>query len=223
MNEIILTADGSHSLLNIELNETYHSVHGAIGESQHVYIDRGLDFIHKRSNPAQINILEIGFGTGLNALLTLQYISSLSININYTTLEAFPLEKEIWNALNYASTKNLKNCFDLLHASSWESWNRIQPNFNLLKIKDTLQQVGFPQDHYNLIYFDAFSPSKQPDMWTLPALKKVVESMADNAILVTYCAKGQFKRDLKSLGLSIESLPGPPGKMEMVRATKVFN
>lgn len=216
--KIITTSDGSHSLLNEELNETYHSVHGAIQESAHVFIKNGLDYFIHKAKPSSISILEIGFGTGLNALLTLQYSLKTSIPIQYTTLEAFPLSEKIWAALNYADTICSKEHFMNLHRSFWEKEQTILPGFQLLKIRTMLQQAELQPTYFDIIYFDAFAPNKQPELWSFPILQKVVHAMKKEAVFVTYCAKGQLKRDLKALGLKVETLPGPPGKMEMVRA-----
>ncbi|HEY3404991.1 MAG TPA: tRNA (5-methylaminomethyl-2-thiouridine)(34)-methyltransferase MnmD [Ohtaekwangia sp.] len=215
MTEIIVTKDGSHSLLNTELNETYHSVHGALQESIYVFIKNGLDPAIQK-NPDSLSILEVGFGTGLNALLTLQRAQQVTSKIQYTTLEAFPLTEDIWSRLNYAESLRLQEHFNQLHRAPWNVESSILPNFQLLKIDKTLQTVDL-NSTYDLIYFDAFAPSKQPEMWTLDVLGKVVNLMKPAGIFVTYCAKGQLKRDLKSLGLNIETLPGPPGKKEMVR------
>lgn len=218
--EIFITKDGSHSLLNTDLNETYHSTHGAIQESIHVFLNNGLDFFMERNNPSEIHILEIGFGTGLNALLTLQKAMDSQIKIFYTTLEAYPLPKQVWLNLNYADTIKAKEYFNQIHRAAWEQWLEIIPNFHLLKIKKTLQQVDLTQSNFDLIYFDAFAPSKQPEMWEYPVLEKVIQRLNPNGVFVTYCAKGQLKRDLKSLNLNVETLEGPPGKKEMVRAVK---
>lgn len=217
--EIITTEDGSHSLFNSVLNETYHSVHGAIQESKHVFIKAGLEHRLRQSNPAQIHILEVGFGTGLNALLTLQHAIGLKNKFYYTTLETFPLPETIWSKLNYSDSIT-NNYFEKLHASPWEKWQLIAENVELLKMNSSLEIAQLVPNHYDLIFFDAFAPSKQPEMWQLSQLEKIVKSMKAGAIYVTYCAKGQLKRDLKSLGLHVESLPGPPGKMEMVRGSK---
>lgn len=219
--KIITTSDGSHSLLNEELNETYHSVHGAIQESAHVFIKNGLDYFIHQSKPESISILEVGFGTGLNALLTIHHTLETSIHIKYVTVEAYPLEEEVWSALNYTDTIGLKEYFLNLHQSSWETEQTILPNFQLLKLHTTLQQVKWQPKSFDLIYFDAFAPNKQPELWTFPILQKVSEAMKMDGVFVTYCAKGQLKRDLKTLGLITETLPGPPGKKEMVRAIKI--
>ena len=223
--QLITTGDGSQSLLNTDLNETYHSVHGAVRESLHVFIKNGLEFYIQQVQPTQINILEVGFGTGLNALLTLEHIQDSKINIQYTSLEAFPISWELASQLTYPADVPFQNSIELfqaLHQADWDKPVSILPNFSLEKRKITLQEIEFKQPQFNLIYFDAFAPSKQPEMWERAVLAKVAQAMKPKGVFVTYCAKGQFKRDLKSLDLTVESLPGPPGKREMVRATKVI-
>jgi tRNA U34 5-methylaminomethyl-2-thiouridine-forming methyltransferase MnmC len=219
--KIILTADGSHSLLNTTLNETYHSVHGAVQESNHVFIKNGLEFFCHRSTPALIDIFEMGFGTGLNAWLTAKYGTQVNRHINYTSLELFPLPEEIWRQLNYAGRDDSRLLFDQLHQAPWTKKTLIQPNFSLHKINAALTDVSFEDASFDLVYFDAFAPSKQPDLWHFSVLEKIVLTLRSGGIFVTYCAKGQLKRDLKSIGLSVETLPGPPGKKEMVRALKI--
>lgn len=219
--EIITTSDGSHSLLNKEMNETYHSVHGAVQESVHVFIKNGFDFLLQRSHPDTIAILEIGFGTGLNALLTVQHTSSLKTQVIYTSLEAYPVPEEIWSKLNYASSPGAQSVFNDLHRATWNTEVAVTSAFRLLKLHQTLQQATLSPASFDLVYFDAFAPNKQPEMWTTEVLGKVVSLMKRGAVFVTYCAKGQLKRDLKSLGLTVETLPGPPGKKEMVRASRL--
>jgi tRNA U34 5-methylaminomethyl-2-thiouridine-forming methyltransferase MnmC len=218
--QIITTSDGSHSLLNTTLNETYHSVHGALQESLHVFIKMGLKFFIDQYPAKEIRILEVGFGTGLNALLTLQVSTNNLININYTSIETFPLDEEIWRKLNYAQSPVEQGNFQKLHSANWNEGTAINSNFKILKLHTTLQQLNAAAGSYDLIYFDAFAPNKQPEMWELPVLEKIVSLMSTSSVFVTYCAKGQLKRDLKSLGLSVETLEGPPGKKEMVRAIK---
>jgi len=220
MTEIILTKDGSHSLLNTALNETYHSVHGAVQESKHVFINAGLDYFLQHHTQQQVSILEIGFGTGLNALLTGQHVSNLPCQVKYISLEAFPIGETIWSKLNYAEALNMQHAFELLHRAEWNSAVEVYHNFELTKLHTTLQQVDLLPQSVDIVYFDAFAPSKQPEMWTLEMLRKVVCTMKPQSIFVTYCAKGQLKRDLKDLGLTVETLAGPPGKKEMVRAVK---
>lgn len=219
MIEIIFTKDGSHTLKNSELNETYHSIHGAVQESMHVFIKHGLDFKMKEGLK-EIAILEIGFGTGLNALLSAKHVRTTSANVFYTSLESFPLDKSIWSNLNYAGEAGDQELFNTIHTALWNQSVSIAHGFTLNKINQTIQSVDLPAFHYDIVYFDAFAPEKQPEMWALPLFQKVVMAMKPGAILVTYCAKGQVKRDFKAAGLRIETLHGPPGKREMIRATK---
>jgi tRNA U34 5-methylaminomethyl-2-thiouridine-forming methyltransferase MnmC len=221
--QLITTSDGSHSLLNTTLNETYHSVHGAIQESAYVFIRNGLDYFIQLYRPQQISILEIGFGTGLNALMTLQSSCQSNISFHYTTIEAFPITSETAQLLNYPSQLTFNNAsqyFARLHDGPWEQEQVIEKNFFFKKLKSKIQDVDFSPSSFDLIYFDAFAPSKQADMWEMHVLQKIEAAMKPGAVFVTYCAKGQLKRDLKSLGLNVETLSGPPGKKEMVRATK---
>jgi len=216
--KIITTEDGSHSLLNETLDETYHSRHGAKQESNYVFIDKGLNFFVDQNSAKAVSILEIGFGTGLNALLTAKKSSADQITINYTTIETDPLPPEIWKTLNY-SLNNL--LFEDIHEANWNEWVSLTPTFKLFKNQISLQQVVFNDEEFDVIYFDAFAPNKQPEMWTYEMLEKVYRALKLNGVFVTYCAKGQLKRDLKTLGMSVESLSGPPGKREMVRAIKL--
>ncbi|WKZ61708.1 MAG: tRNA (5-methylaminomethyl-2-thiouridine)(34)-methyltransferase MnmD [Cyclobacteriaceae bacterium] len=219
MIEIIFTKDGSQTLRNVELNETYHSIHGAVQESLHVFIRHGLEFVQEKS-PQKISILEIGFGTGLNAWLTARHIQDANGHVEYVTLESFPLEESIWTKLNYAEKDADKALFTRLHLADWNNPIQINNNFKLHKKHVSVQETDLPSSEFDLVYFDAFAPEKQPEMWSQDVLKKVVSTMKPGGIFVTYCAKGQVKRDLKSLGLTVEALPGPPGKREMIRAHK---
>ncbi len=216
--KIITTEDGSHSLLNEALNETYHSRHGAVQESEYVFIEKGLNFFLESGEKESVSILEIGFGTGLNALLTASISEKRKINIAYTTLETHPISEEIWGTLNYSTEKFL---FEKIHTSAWDKWVAVTSHFKLLKREESLQAIDLSTQQFDLIYFDAFAPNKQPEMWEHDMLEKISFAMKSGAVFVTYCAKGQLKRDLKSLGLVVESLPGPPGKREMVRAIKI--
>lgn len=217
---IITTGDGSHSLRNEALNETYHSVHGALQESVHVFIRNGLEHRLRDFHNESLSIFEVGFGTGLNALLTANYALENSVTISYTSIEAFPVPGEIWRTLNYGSTEEGQKRFYSLHEAAWETEQQIVPRFRLRKMHITLEDMILPASSFDVIYFDAFAPNKQPDLWTLPMLEKVTALLRPGGVFVTYCAKGQLKRDLKSLGLTTETLPGPPGKKEMVRATR---
>jgi tRNA U34 5-methylaminomethyl-2-thiouridine-forming methyltransferase MnmC len=215
--KIIVTEDGSHSLLNEALDETYHSRHGAVRESWHVFIDHGFSYLAGKQNTGPVSILEVGFGTGLNALLTATESARTDTIVSYTSLETFPLGREVWESLNYSDPLNL---FKAIHEVEWQKWHEINSCFRLLKLEKSLLTVNLAPQQFDLIYFDAFAPNKQPEMWELRILEKVVNSLKPGGVFVTYCAKGQLKRDLKSLGLTVESLTGPPGKREMVRALK---
>ncbi|HEY0029813.1 MAG TPA: tRNA (5-methylaminomethyl-2-thiouridine)(34)-methyltransferase MnmD [Bacteroidia bacterium] len=225
--EIIKTADGSHSLYVEGLDEHYHSIHGAIQEAKHVFIKTGLQHLYNQGY-SQINILEIGLGTGLNALLTCLEAEKLDIKIHYIALEAFPLELKLVEELNYVELLSeseqkeidvLKAIMNKMHISDWEKENSINPYFTLVKIKNTLQDVTFKGD-FDLIYFDAFGPRVQPEMWTEELFAKLFAATKMKGSLVTYCAKGEVKRSIKKTGFFLETLPGPPGKREMVRGTK---
>lgn len=217
--EIKITADGSHTLYVPNLDETYHSVHGAIQEALHVFIKNGFNY----SNKQHLNILEIGFGTGLNTFLTLKEALKSKIKVNYSSIEAYPLSVETVNQLNYIEQLNMssfeKENFNKLHEIEWESYQAVNTNFNLRKLNIKLQDYE-EMELYDLIYFDAFGPRVQPNLWEENILKKMYNALKPNGVLVTYCAKGSVKRGLKSVGFKIESLPGPPGKREMTRAIK---
>ncbi|HMG90644.1 MAG TPA: tRNA (5-methylaminomethyl-2-thiouridine)(34)-methyltransferase MnmD [Chryseolinea sp.] len=219
--KLIVTSDGSHSLFNEALNETYHSVHGAIQESQHVFIKNGLNYFLEKHSPSVVSIFEVGFGTGLNALLAVKAMQNPNVAVKYVSVEAFPIGETLWNGLNYTTTLGFEDAFAFLHRSPWEIINKISGHIELLKLQTTLEKVQLKQGSFDLVFFDAFAPNKQPELWTIDMLRKVVTAMKSNGVFVTYCAKGQLKRDLKELGLYVETLPGPPGKKEMVRAVKL--
>lgn len=227
MSDVTLfeTKDGSSSLLHTELNETYHSTHGALQESIYVFIERGFAEVINQSKK-QISILEIGFGTGLNALLTMLEAQRNQVNVSYETLEAYPLPPEIVTKLNYTQLLAAKEgptvfpLFDSLHSASWNELNHVQPNFTLLKRIEDLLKAPFEKEKFDLVYYDAFAPDKQPHLWELPVLEKVVSALKPGGIFVTYSAKGQLRRDLIALGLTVKKLPGPPGKREMIQAIK---
>ena len=218
--KIIQTEDGSTSLYDDRLNESYHSTFGAINESMHVFIEAGLN---KISGLDPINILEIGLGTGLNALLTCIISEEKSININYSAIEPYPIKEDIYKQMNFTEYLNAKNpnqYFTNIHEVPWTQINAIHYNFNITKLKEKLELYQIPSDFFNLIYFDAFSPDIQPEIWTLNNFIKIFKSLQKNGILVTYCAKGQVRRDLETAGFITERIPGPKGKREMLRATK---
>lgn len=214
---IIESEDGSNTLYVPELKEYYHSIHGAISESRHVFIERGL----QAHSGTDIHILEVGFGTGLNAILTFIEAEKKDITIRYTAIELYPLEEEVTSKLNYPKLigeKYGKTSFSL-HQAKWGEWEQISPFFNLKKINVNL--VDFlPEDRYDVVYFDAFAPNIQPELWSENVLSKICDSINPKGILVTYSSKGQVRRTLKKFGLKVEKIPGPKGKREMIRAHK---
>ena len=218
--EIKITEDGSHTIFIPELNEHYHSTHGAIQEAMHVYINTGLQFSDK--NP--IHILEIGFGTGLNAYLSLVSAENNNKTIIYHSLERYPVEKEQLEVLNYPDQVDFedKSLFNKLHEAEWNQTNKISNNFSLKKINGDLKQIDF-KDKYDLIYFDAFAPDIQPELWTETIFSKLYHCLNPNALLVTYCSKGIVKRALRASGFEVKRLAGPPGKHHILRATKIEN
>jgi len=217
--KIIQTADGSNTLYVEELDETYHSTHGAIQEAEHVFIQNGLSQFIERD---EVTVFELGFGTGLNCLLTAIYGQKHNLKVNYFGIEAFPVEEELLIAMNYTNDMNedAVERYAQIHQSSWDEMNELDSGFFLKKIEQKIEDLEVDKEAIDLIYFDAFGPRAQSEMWDISVLKKMVDLLKPNGILVTYCAQGQFKRDLKSLGFVLEALAGPPGKREMTRATK---
>lgn len=214
--ELQITTDGSHTLYVAAIDETYHSTHGAIQESMHIFIDAALKICTKKT----IHILEIGFGTGLNALLTAIEAEKSDTNIHYTTLEKFPIPIETALQLNYSSILSKKTIFVKLQNSDWEKKIEINSHFYIQKMKCDFTETTF-NNKFDIVYFDAFSPDKQPEMWTEQQFRKIFDACNSDAILTTYCAKGMVRRALLSAGFKVERLPGPPGKREILRARKV--
>lgn len=217
--EIILTSDGSKSIYLPELDENYHSGHGALQEARHIFIENGL----KSVTPNPLRIFEMGFGTGLNTFLSFIEAFNSGRQIEYTGIEAYPVESELIRELNYAQLidKSLEKYFNELHNSAWDVPVLIHPNFVLTKIQKKIEDFAVTEAKFDLIYFDAFGPRAQAEMWDISILEKMYAILDRKGVLVTYCAKGQFKRDLKALGFIVESLPGPPGKREMTKAVKL--
>lgn len=211
------TDDGSHTLFVPSMDEHYHSVNGAIQESKHVFIEAGLEVIQKE----EVHILEIGFGTGLNAFLTLQYAALNGKRIHYYTIERFPLEIELIEKLNYGEQiwPEKKDLFLKLHQVPWNEPVVITEDFILHKIEDDSNTVTLP-DGIDLIYFDAFAPDKQPEMWNQVIFDSLYEHALPGAVIVTYCAKGDVRRSMQTAGFVMERLPGPPGKRHMLRGKK---
>ncbi|MGB3585400.1 MAG: tRNA (5-methylaminomethyl-2-thiouridine)(34)-methyltransferase MnmD [Tunicatimonas sp.] len=222
--QIIETGDGSHTLLNADLDETYHSRHGALRESKHVFIQHGLHYwLSTHTSSSSVRILEVGLGTGLNAWLTLLEADKLAqVQFEYTALEPHPVESAMIQQLNYVQQSTLaeKKHFEAIHQADWNQPQTLLGNFILNKQTIKLEELDDRQA-FDVIYYDAFAPNKQPELWEKPIIEKVTNLLAPTGVWVTYSAKGQLKRDLKSLGLQVETLPGPPGKAEMVRAIKL--
>ncbi|MFZ0281985.1 MAG: tRNA (5-methylaminomethyl-2-thiouridine)(34)-methyltransferase MnmD [Bacteroidales bacterium] len=218
MVEIIKTGDGSDTLYVPELDEHYHSVNGAIRESEFIFIEAG--FNSCLSNP--VRIFEAGFGTGLNVLLTAIRNLPERRQVYYTSIENFPLPEEIISALNYKDyvSPQGKQLFDTIHSCEWNTLVKIDEGFYLNKVRGDLES-GFITGSFDLIYYDAFGPDKQPGMWSDEVIKKISEHTVKNGILVTYSAKGEVKRRLIKYGFEVSLLPGPPGKRQMIRAVKI--
>jgi tRNA U34 5-methylaminomethyl-2-thiouridine-forming methyltransferase MnmC len=212
------TSDGSHTIYVPELNEHYHSIHGAVQESSIIFIGAGFD----RCNADPLNIFEVGFGTGLNTLLTAFKSASGKREVNYTTIEKYPVEETIVRSLNhhlYAGESG-KELSDLIHSAPWDRWASICKNFNLRKIKGDLSGYTL-SGKYDLIYFDAFGPDKQPEMWTAEVFASIASVTEKDGALVTYSAKGEVRRNLQACGFEVTLLPGPPGKRQIIRAVKI--
>lgn len=218
--ELIKTGDGSWTIQLTDWNEQYHSKHGAIAEAQHVFIKNGLLHFHETAKPLTLSILEIGFGTGLNALLSMQYADQQELKIEYHGMEAFPVAQTEWKAVNYAKAVGMpESSFESLHSCAWEVPARLSSNFILTKRQQTFDELN-EQGVYDLIYFDAFGPRVQPELWEMEILKKTYEALKPGGVWVSYCAKGDVRRNLQTLGFEVERLQGPPGKRHMLRATK---
>jgi tRNA U34 5-methylaminomethyl-2-thiouridine-forming methyltransferase MnmC len=219
--QLVTSEDGSNTLFVPRLNEHYHSTYGAIQESKHIFIEAGLR--KAMENHQKIHLLEVGFGTGLNAMLTYLFTFQNKVEIAYTGIEAYPLNQNIFSQLNYhhlLEATESEVCFREICFAEWDQSEILSENFKLTKLHNTIQDAQLQTNEFNLVYFDAFSPEAQPEMWTEDIFRKLFLSMDKGGILVTYCCKGIVKRALKSAGFQIEKLPGPPGKREILRALK---
>lgn len=215
---VITTSDGSKTIQIEEWNEQYHSIHGAVQEAEHVFIKNGLALFHDR----EISILEIGFGTGLNALITLIRSNALSLKVHYSGVEAFPVSKDELNQLNYISSLNaldFDEAFQKMHESSWEVDIALSEDFVLKKRQQDFLEIT-DSNSFDLVYFDAFGARVQPELWTEKIFKKMFTAMKPDSYLVTYSAKGSVRRAMQTAGFEVERLEGPPGKREMLRAKK---
>ena len=219
--EIIVTQDGSHSVKVPGTNITYHSIHGAIQESLHVFINAGFRSDHLlKADPC--SILEVGFGTGLNALLTAIEIEKTKQSIYYVALEPFPLDQEKVHLLNYCELlgrKDLQNDFIRMHECGWNKGLVVTEHLLMHKSNDNLQSFHH-KTKFDLIYFDAFAPNVQPELWTQEIFEKMFAILKPGGVLVTYCSKGDVRRAMQTAGFVVDKLPGPKGKREMIRAAR---
>ena len=216
--KIIRTADGSKTIHIEDWDEQYHSKHGAINEAYHVFIEHGLRLFQG----THVNILEIGFGTGLNALISLLESKKLDLKVNYTGVEAYPVSTTEVKAMNYCEKLDFVDCealFQKMHGLPWEVPSKLSENFVLCKQKKDFGAI-IDKNLFNLIYFDAFGARVQPELWTEEIFEKMYQALRTKGVLVTYSAKGSVRRALQTVGFEVERLPGPPGKREMLRGTK---
>jgi len=225
LRKLILTDDGSHTIEIPELSVNYHSTHGAVQESNHIFIDAGLRYLNSTcrfGRNGELRIFEMGFGTGLNALLTLIEAESLEQKIYYEVVELFPLTADEAALLNYCdilSRKDLQSSFDLLHSCAWREDVRVSADFTFRKFNVSLIDYD-TNNPIHLIFFDPFDPVAQPDLWTQEIFQKMFSILQKDGILVTYSSKGSVRRAMQAAGFEIEKIPGPPGKKEIVRAVK---
>ncbi|MGB0916391.1 MAG: tRNA (5-methylaminomethyl-2-thiouridine)(34)-methyltransferase MnmD [Flavobacteriales bacterium] len=217
--QLVETKDGSQTILNEVLGSTYHSRHGALTESQHVFVDKGLRK-QVENGMTDISLLEMGFGTGLNAVLTAQFSEAERLNVNYHGLELFPVPEEVWQAYQLPKElENEKDVFQKMHASTWNETNPILERFLLTKHQVSLLDFQ-PKTMFDLVYYDAFEPETQPELWTEEVFGKLFSWMNEGGVLTTYCCKGYVRRNMIAAGFEVEKVPGPPGKREMICAEK---
>ena len=220
MNEIISTHDGSHSLFSSKYKASYHSHFGAIDEAITVFLSAGFDFKRNRDPDKPIRILEMGFGSGLNAFLTAIQAFKLNQKVIYHSIESEPIPKSNWSILNYGKILKDQEMFQNLHESTWDQDYPVHEFFVLKKFHIKIQAHKFLEDFYDVIFYDAFAPSCQADLWTKEIHQPIFDALRKDGVFVTYCAQGKFKRLLKDIGYHLESLPGPAKKKEMTRAIK---
>lgn len=223
MPKIQITEDGSHTLFSEIAGQTYHSSHGAIQESRHIFISQ-----LSTLNP-QLSILEIGFGTGLNAVLVAEWACENGVRVEYTTIELYPLEEDVYSELNYGQLLGCEELFLQLHETEWDAGlQRVNENFAIRKCKSDIveelsnEECGMRNEElYDVVFFDAFSPDAQPELWTEEVFRNVYKLMKEGGVMTTYCAKGDVRRAMLKAGFKVEKLQGPPGKRHILRATKI--
>ncbi len=227
MTKIQVTEDGSHTLFSEMAGQTYHSSHGAVQESRHIFISQ-LMAQQSMVNGQQLSVLEIGFGTGLNALLTAQWARENGVKVDYTTIELYPLKEEVYRELNYGKLLGDDELFLQLHEAEWDvGLVEVTENFAIRKCKSDIvewlrnaQCTMHNAQLFDVVYFDAFSPDAQPELWTEEVFRNVYALMKEGGVLMTYCAKGDVRRAMLAAGFKVEKLQGPPGKRHILRAVK---
>ncbi len=217
--ELIISSDGSHTIYLPEIDETYHSKRGALTESRYVYIKEGLEKINDKKH---IRVFELGLGTGLNALLSFEFALNNDIQIDYFSIEKFPLKKEIWEQLNYKNFfKNpVSDIYNLIHELEWDKEFEIHPLFKFHKSNQSIESIELDNSNFDIVFYDAFAPKKQSEIWEIQKLEKIWNLLNNEGFLVTYCANGEFKRSLKKINYRLENPKGALGKQEMTRAFK---
>jgi len=218
---VITTSDGSKTIQIEDWDEQYHSIHGAIQESQHVFIKTGLHHFLKLYHPKNLSILEVGFGTGLNAFLTALEAQTHDLKIQYDGVEAYPVLEDELSQLNYATLIDADQhpVFEALHQTPWAKFQSISAHFLLKKRQQFFVEID-DENTFDLIYFDAFGARVQPELWTEAIFKRMFKALKNKGVLVTYAAKGSVRRAMQAVGFVVERLEGPPGKREMLRASK---
>ncbi len=225
MNEVVLTSDDSSSIYSQKFDALYHSKHGAIQEGLHVFINAGYkhflnNSLRKKNKNSVVKILETGFGSGLNALLTLIETEKTNTLVKYQTIEAYPLQSPLLSQLNYTDILGYVEEFNLIHTVKWEDYVGINDLFKIKK-RNCLFEEFFSDEKFDVIYYDAFAPNTQKELWSIDMMKKMHSLSKIGSILVTYCAKGVVRRTMEEAGFEVSRIPGPPGKREMLRAVRV--
>ncbi len=239
MNKIQITEDGSHTLFSEMAGQTYHSSHGAIQESLHIFISQlSINSQQSMVNSQRLTVLEIGFGTGLNALLTAEWARENGVRVEFTTIELYPLEREVYRELNYGRLLGDEELFLKLHEAEWDRGSvQVTDNFAIRKCKCDivewlrnaqcttngleLQRKMHNAQLFDVVYFDAFSPDAQPELWTEEVFKNIYRLMTEGGVMTTYCAKGDVRRAMLASGFKVDKLQGPPGKRHILRAVKI--
>lgn len=218
--KIVTTTDGSHSIFLPEMEEHYHSTHGAIAESEHIFIKSGL--LKAAEKTTKLKVFEVGLGTGLNVLSSLKASAANNLQVDMHSIEAFPLSWSEVSQLNYPRLLGIdSDFFKKIHQSDWNVFLQLSDQFSLYKEEGAIQNYQFKENTFEVIYFDAFAPEKQENMWTEEIFSKLYHSLKPTGILVSYCVKGEVRRRLQKIGFEVEKLPGPVGgKREILRATK---